>query len=275
MIAVPDEMLMAYADGELSPEESKALEALLGSDTQLRARLEPFVETRTRLASAFEHALHEPIPDRLIAAIARTPVPAQPRNNHASLGERIRNALDAVQAAIFPHGFSPAMAASAAVLLAVGAGSGWIAGRHASPSGLIAFKNADTGELVASGALAQTLERNASGTSGVGAHGETIVPVLSIRAKDEGVCREYRIASASAAQDVAGLACRTRDGTWRVAVHVETPKSGDGSASAYQTASGASVPAVEATVDAMISGDALGKEDEVKFLKNGWPKPNK
>lgn len=275
MIAVPDEMLMAYADGELSPEESKALEAMLSHDAQLRARLEPFVETRTRLSSAFEHALHEPVPDRLIAAIARTPVQAQRSPAAApSWAERFRAALDAMEAALFPNGFNAALAVSAVALVAVGAGAGWLAGHQApAQAGLINIARFDDGQLVASGALAQVLERKPSGATDTGANGETIVPVLSFRNKDKGVCREYRVDGLSSQSDFAGVACRTAEGTWRVALHVETPKQATGGPS-YQTASGASVPAVEAAVDTLITGDAFGKEDELKFLKEGWPTPS-
>ncbi len=275
MIAVPDEMLMAYADGELSPEESQALETMLNHDVHLRARLEPFVETRTRLASAFEHTLHEPIPDRLIAAIARAPVQSQSApTSTPSLAERLRAAIDAIETALFPNGFNPALAASAAALVAIGAGAGWLAG-HRAPAhpGLIEVARLDDGRLVASGALAQVLELKPSGATDTGANGETIVPVLSFRNKDEGVCREYRVAGLSSQSDFAGVACRTAEGTWRVALHVETQKQSAGGPS-YQTASGASVPAVEAAVDALITGDAFGKEDELKFLKEGWPTPS-
>ncbi|HEX2842601.1 hypothetical protein [Hyphomicrobium sp.] len=276
MIAVPDEMLMAYVDGELSPDESQALEAMLNHDAQLRARLGPFVETRTRLAAAFEHALHEPIPDRLIAAIARAPVQTQSAPAAApSWAERFRAALDAVEAALFPNGFNPALAASAVALVAVGAGAGWLAGHQApaQQAGLIDVARFDDGRLIASGALAQVLERKPSGATDTGTNGETIVPVLSFQNKDKGVCREYRVAGLSSQSDFAGVACRTAEGTWRVALHVETPKPAAGSPS-YQTASGASVPAVEAAVDSLITGDAFGKEDELKFLKEGWPAPS-
>ncbi len=272
MIAIPDEMLMAYADNELSAEESKALEALLQHDAQLRARLEPFVETRSTLASAFEQTLHEPVPDRLIAAISRAPAPRTAAKT-VTFGDRVRAAIEAAQDALFPHGFSAGMAAGAAALLIVGAGAGWFAGRQASSSSLIDVAMSDQGGLVASGTLAKVLERNPSGAGSQGGEGETVVPVLSFRSKDDGVCREYRVAGQTSKPDFAGVACRATDGTWRVALHVETGKQPGGANVNYQTASGASVPAVEAAVDALITGDAFGKDDELKFLKDGWPTP--
>lgn len=274
MIPVPDEMLMAYADGELTPEETKALENLINEDVELRSRLEPFVHTRTRLATAFQHTLHEPVPDRLIAAIARAPVP-KARPQAVSFGERIRSAMDTAAATLFPHGFSYATAMSAALLLAAGATAGWLAGHTgAPPSSLVAASEKGLG-LDASGALARALETSASGTaSPVSASGASIVPVLSFRTQNNAVCREYRVAGAVSGPDFAGLACRTLDGTWRVALHVETPKQTGTSANSYQTATAGNVPAVDALVETLIAGDALGSDDESRLLKNGWHLPS-
>jgi hypothetical protein len=95
--------------------------------------------------------------------------------------------------------------------------------------------------------------------------------VLSLRTQNNGVCREYRIAGATSGPDFAGLACRTVDGTWRVAIHVETPKqTGTTTSGSYQTATAGNVPAVDALVETLIAGDAFGSDEESKLLKNGW-----
>lgn len=277
MIPVPDEMLMAYADGELSPEERKALEALLAGDAVLRARLEPFVETRVRIAAAFEPTLYEPVPERLIAAVARRPAPAASRGSPAPrlpLADRLRNGLAMVAATLFPDGFSPALAASAVALLAVGAAAGWIAGRHApAASGLVAVAGPGAGQggLVAAGPLALALEQRPSRTSTTaGARGAWVVPLLTFRTDAQGICREYRVLGAAADRDFAGLACRGADGAWRVAVHVETPPLAVQDKASYETATGASVPAVDAVAETLMSGDALGPDEEAALIRNGW-----
>lgn len=277
MVPVPDEMLMAYADGELTPEESRALENLIGQDPTLRARLEPFVHTRTRLASAFEASLHEPIPDRLIAAIARSRPASQARPKRASAAAGIRDILDAVTAALFPHGISQAALASVAALVCAGTVAGYFAGRTTTPSSaLIEAASANLG-LVATGALAQALETSPSGSATrEQTLGASIVPIVSFQSQGNGVCREYRIAGHAAGQslpgpDFAGVACRSADGHWRVALHAETakqPHAPDGTS--YQTATAPNVPAVDALVDTLIAGDALGSADEAALIKNGW-----
>ncbi len=278
MVAVPDEMLMAYADGELTPEESHALENLLGQDPALRARLEPFVETRTRLASVFEASLHEPVPDRLIAAIARSRPATKARPKPASASVGFRQLLDAATAALFPHGLSHAALASVALLLCAGTVAGYFAGRSSAPSAAL-LETADANHgLIATGALAQALETIPSGTAiNEQAHGASIVPVLSFPSHDNGVCREYRVTHKSAdpaasGTDFAGVACRTDDGQWRVALHTQTPKPQAAVAAepGYQTATAQNVPAIDALVDTLISGDALGKADEAALMKSGW-----
>jgi hypothetical protein len=90
--------------------------------------------------------------------------------------------------------------------------------------------------------------------------------VLSFRTEANGVCREYRI---KGSREFAGLACRTAEGLWRLALHVETPRASNGHGP-YQTATAANVPAVDALTERLISGDAFGKDDEAALLENGW-----
>lgn len=273
---ITDEILMAYADGELSPEESASLEAILSQDATLRLRLEPFVATRRELSDAFDATLAEPIPEHLISAILRAPVPAgyaEPRARHSE-GGRFRRALDAIGTALFPvGGLSLATAASVALIISVGALGGWLATRSGTPSETDLIATTSHG-LSASGALAAALETQPSATSvAVGTSGTAIVPVNSFRTKNDGICREYRINDGSETPDYAGLACRTEDGTWRLAVHVETPKPVVADVQTdqpYRTATGVGVPAVDAIVDTMISGDPFGAEDERALLENGW-----
>lgn len=276
---VSDEILMAYADGELTPEECQMLERLLRQNPVLRARLEPFIETRTQLASAFEHTLREPVPERLIAAIERARPSARPSLAGFPLGSRISGFIESVASHLTPGGYgvTSALAASMAALVVAGGAVGWIAGRTTSPSpslspsetALIVVSGPD---LVAAGALAHALDANPSRTILKTDGGQTsIEPIVSFKTKTDTVCREYRVTVATAKNDSAGLACRNPNGTWRIAQHVETqklaaaaPREGD-----YQTATGTNIPAIDAMVETMISGEAFGIDDEAQFLKGG------
>lgn len=267
MSKISDEILMAYADGELAPKETAALEVVLKKDATLRMRLEPFVVTRRKLVDTFDSTLAEPIPDHLISAILRAPAPAgYAQAARASSGARgIQRALEAFAATIFPGGLSLATAASVALVISVGAAGGWLAARETAPAetGLIA---ANGPGLAASGALAAALERAPSAVPSTAA----IVPINTFRTKEEDLCREYRIAGTAGQSGYAGVACRTDDGTWRVAVHVATPKPVDGSSQQHKTATGLNVPAVDKVVDSIKKGDVLGPEEERTLRESGW-----
>lgn len=275
MIPVADEMLMAYADGELTPPEQQALEQLLRQDPVLRSRLEPFIHTRMRLSTAFDAALREPVPDRLVEAIRRGP-PRQPVKlpvQRPPVQRRVRSALAGMAATLAPNGFTPALAASWAGLIVVGAAAGWIGGYMAS-SPVIATSGSD---LVAAGVLEQALEGNRSNfVSDTDSQGRTAVPLLSFKTKHNSVCREYRLLSGEGSRDFAGLACRNADGAWRIAVHVETaklPPPPPPDAQDYGTARGPGNPSVDAVVDKLMAREPFGKEDEKALLKNGWTMP--
>lgn len=275
MSKISDEILMAYADGELAPKETAELEVVLKKDATLRMRLEPFVVTRRKLVDTFESTLGEPIPDHLVSAILRAPAPTQP--SRAASGARgIQRALEAFAATIFPGGLSLATAASIALMMSVGAAGGWLAARETAPAatGLIA---ANGPGLAASGALAAALERAPSAAPSANGNGQeqaAIVPINTFRTKEENLCREYRIQGASGQGGYAGLACRTDEGTWRLAVHVATPKpvvSVDRSSLPHETAAtGLSVPAVDEVVDSIKDGDVLGPEEERALRESGW-----
>ncbi|AHB50141.1 hypothetical protein W911_09115 [Hyphomicrobium nitrativorans NL23] len=273
---VTDEILMAYADGELSAEETEALEALLNRDATLRMRLAPFVVTRREIASTYEPTLDEQVPEHLVAAILRAPAPARDRTPVASTSENwLNRALTAIGSTLFPHGASLATAASVAVLVTAGALGGWLANQSA-PSEEAGLIETHGSGLTASGALARALESTPSGTaSAADANGAAIVPVMSFHQADsDGICREYRVRNTAAGEpDYAGLACRADDGVWRVAVHVETPKAATAqteTGNTYQTATGPNAPAVDAVADTLISGHALGRDEEKALLENGW-----
>lgn len=63
-----DADLHAYADGQLAPGRVEALEAALGRDPALAARVADIRQQSAALRSALDPVLSEPIPDRLLAA---------------------------------------------------------------------------------------------------------------------------------------------------------------------------------------------------------------
>jgi anti-sigma factor RsiW len=63
-----DDRLVAYLDGELEMAQRREVEAWLEADPAARETLAGLAESANLLRAAFDEALHEPVPDRLIAA---------------------------------------------------------------------------------------------------------------------------------------------------------------------------------------------------------------
>ena len=72
-----DERLVAYLDGELEVAQRREVEAWLDADPAARRRMAALAESAHLLRLAFDEAVHEPVPDRLIAAARGETAPHQ------------------------------------------------------------------------------------------------------------------------------------------------------------------------------------------------------
>lgn len=232
-MAIDDEKLMAYADGELEPAERAEIERAMASDAALRARVSEHQRLRTRLSAAFDGALKEPVPAGLIAAV----------RGEARRGEVVD--LTTRRASRWPAARQwGAMAASLAAGLLIGVGV------MNAQAPLIAV-TADG--MSARGGLAQALDAQlAAETSGGVRIG------LSFRAQDGGYCRTFELTE----QNTAGLACRASD-EWTVAMTAAHARGGE------IRQAGAPVEILNA-VDAMIDGEPLDAEGEARARDAGW-----
>jgi anti-sigma factor RsiW len=68
MQAQGDDRLVAYLDGELEAAERRTVERWLAVDATASARMAAFARTGKLLRLAFDDVMHEPLPERLIAA---------------------------------------------------------------------------------------------------------------------------------------------------------------------------------------------------------------
>jgi hypothetical protein len=266
MTDFPDEMLMAYADNELSPRDRALLDARLAEDSDLKARLEPFVATGSSLSTFFDEPFREPVPSRLIEAISSIPLP---RARSAPRVQDERNDagwLETIGSLIFPRAPQFASAFGLAALLTVGGVAGWMLGHESGVGKSPALVALDKGELVASGALLAALETTPSRAADAPVSG--VSPLLSFHGRDGSFCRQYR-ASGQEGQMFSGVACRQAAGAWRITAHLETPRTAaknDG----YKTASGPGAEALNLIVDALVEGDVLGAEDEAAAIARKW-----
>src|ERR1700722_7880641 len=67
-MTIPDETLMAYADGELDAAARAAVESAMREDPQIEARVAAHRTLRRKVQAAYSAELSEDIPERLLAA---------------------------------------------------------------------------------------------------------------------------------------------------------------------------------------------------------------
>jgi len=70
MSRMDDVMLMAYVDGEVDAATAREIEAAMAADASIAARAQRMRDGAAITRAAFADVLHEPVPDRLVAALA-------------------------------------------------------------------------------------------------------------------------------------------------------------------------------------------------------------
>jgi hypothetical protein len=234
--------IYAYVDGELDAESAARLEADSRADPALAARIAQQRELRVRLRAEFDPVLHEPIPERLDAALAG---PAR-----GSVVTPIGAAPQATRPAS-----SPRQWLAIAATLAVGVFVGVFASRGPGGSPF----ETDEGRLVAAGYLDAALSTQLAGDAPERA-AATIG--LSFVAASGEHCRTFALQAGPG-----GLACR-RDGRWRVELL-------DGTASMpgsdeFRQASSALTPAILGAIEARGAGEPLTADEEQQRISAGW-----
>ena len=227
-----DEMIAAYADGELHTLVQWRFEDAMSRDDDLRARVEREKMLRARLGGHFDPVLDEPVPERL-----RTMLEA-PVNAEVVPIEQARRRRRLPQRAWIPA----AMAASLAV--------GLFGGQFLSGGGGISTLPA------ADGALSQALDTQLA-SAPAGADSTRIG--TTFRDGEGRVCRTFDGA------EVAGFACRSGD-AWRI--EMLAPGSGSQS-SGYQQATSGAMLVLQAAQERM-AGDPLGEDEERRLRDSGW-----
>lgn len=273
MSDLSDEMLMAYADGELNSVDRMRVERALATDPSLAKRIEAFAATRDALQRVFSPVMGTEIPDRMLRAIRETPMPvkfgaARP-NGIAGSG-----LSKAIAGASFWEWLRPGLAFAATLLVGVSLGS--VLQRGAVEGGVRADAAGELisvagGRVQASGALAQVLERRPSGKEvavGEGGGAARITPVLTFRSNGREFCRQYEI-QGEAGRAFAGYACRSADGAWVIQMHTTLAQAAR-SGGVYVPAGRQSVPALDAAISGTIEGDALQESDETAARAGGW-----
>ncbi|HEU0225634.1 MAG TPA: hypothetical protein VFR29_09375 [Steroidobacteraceae bacterium] len=239
-----DEILMAYADGELDLVTRAEVESAMAADPELRRAVDRHRALAARVKSAYASVLEEPVPAAL-ASLAAAPVTA-PVADFAA--ERTRRAARRAARPAWAAAQWAAMAASVALGIMVGV---LVVRGPTAP-----FEETAAG-LVASGELDAALTQQLAGSLGTGG------PQVGISFRDRAgaYCRTFQLRQEA---PLAGLACRA-DGEWRVQL-LAAAAAPDG-----ELQPAAAMPmAVLQAVDAAIDGEPLDADAEAAARDSGW-----
>lgn len=227
-----DELIAAYADGELHTLIEDRFEEALALDEVLRGRVEREKMLRSRLGGHFDSVLGEPVPEPLRAMLETKPTAP------------VVSIEDARQRRRLPR--QAWVPAAIAASLAVGLFGGQLIDGQGGVSSM----------PVAGGGLAKALDTqlaSAPATSGDTRIGTTF------RDGEGRVCRTFDGA------DVAGFACRD-GGAWRI--EMMAPGSG-GQGPGYQQATSGPMLVLQAAQERM-AGDPIGEDEERRLRDTGW-----
>ncbi|MHA4734881.1 anti-sigma factor family protein [Ensifer adhaerens] len=259
-----DEILMAFADGELDEATMRRVEAALETDDELMARVAMFMETRAAASEALKPVLDEPVPDELVAKVramaAAAGDAARAADAPAAAGDNVVAFRRPADQPASPNG-SPSrflMAMAASLLVVVGGAGGYLlrGGGLADPGGVPgAMQVAST----VGPALSAILDKAASGDEVAVGEGQGTVRLVSAFELGSGqLCREYELAQPGE-PGLVSVACR-KASTWQTRLAVAKPEGGDG----YAPAS--SLETVDAFLTSIGAGQPLDADAEKKAL---------
>lgn len=248
-MTLSEEMLMAFADGELDAAACASVEQAMREDPQIAQRVARHRALRERLQGEFAAELQQPVPERLLAAARNVP----PQSTHKVLDmQEARNARTAKARPNF--NWRPLTAVAASVLLGLGLG-------------FALFRQGDAplirtagGVLVAQGELDRALSNQLAAGQ---AKDSSVRLGVSFLAKAGDYCRSFSLSGSSS---TAGIACR-HDAQWQIDTLVQQAR---GDSTEYRTAATELPPLLRASIEANIKGDALDAAAEAEAQKRGW-----
>lgn len=247
-----NEILMAYADGELDAALRVQIETEMARDPELAHAVGIQIQQRealqAKLHAAFDGALQKDVPERLIAATESTPSIASSPVVDLSV-RRTEERLRAPRRWAWPQW----AAIAASLLLGVFVGrAGLIGGDEPFIAG--------QGRMLAHGALATALTEHTGGSTDP----ETDIQVgMSYLAKSGDYCRTFTLKHEQA---LAGLACR-RDSQWTIDALMSTNTDASGG---YRMAGAAIPAAILGIVEETMTGEPLDAEQEEEARSRGW-----
>jgi hypothetical protein len=229
-MSIDPEILMAYADGELSPIEAKRVERAIAADPALGEEVARHRALRAKLSGHFAPVADEPVPDRLAAML---------RSSSNVVELPVRKPARRIPGWTRWGG---AVAASLVLGLAIGHGL--------QDPGVVQTRG---DQLYAAGTLAGALDQQLASSQGA-----VQVPV-SFRDAKGSYCRVFTSGTAD------GIACRDNQG-WAL----RQTRAGSSAAKTDYAQAGSADPVLMAAAQEMMAGDPLDAGAEATARAKGW-----
>ncbi len=232
---VPENKLVAYADGFLPPTEMAEVEAALSRSPALAKRVARIKQTRERAASAFDDTLTQPLAPEILKAAAGGAAPS-PRPSLVWVAV----ALAILSVGIFIGRVSvPSTLSPDSPHLAVAT----LRGNYAGPELARFLDSAETGQELHLG-------------NNIPAHIK-----LTFAARGAGVCRQFEVGAENS--PMSGVACRDA-GDWRIEVLAKHD------AESEAPAPNVAPEPINVVVDSMIEGAPYDVEQERAIIAARW-----
>lgn len=238
-----DEQLVAYIDSELDPAATEAMRREVEANPALGQRIRGQEALRERLRRAFDRTLDEPVPERLMRAIAV---------------DRVVDLPKPVPRRMVRMAWLGGLAAAAGIVLGIALAPSLTHLVLPQPDIV-----AGPAGLTASGQLAAVLSKRLASEQPTDSH---IQLGASFLAKTGAYCRTFVMGQPNGA--LSGMACR-EDGSWALrALHEDAPRHGE--TGEYRQAATAMSPFVLQAAGAIMSGGALDAREEAAARNHGW-----
>jgi hypothetical protein len=250
-MSISDEILMAFADGELDEATRREVELAMRMDPAIAEKVRKHKALRSNVFNAFASTMDEAVPQRL-QSVARSG-----KVVHLDSVRQLRTPPPPPPVQADKAGWSwPEWGALAATLV-VGVLAGTMGAKNLGGDDQMAGFDNKAGVLTAQGRLAQALSTQLASN----AAGDPNVKVgVSFVSKEGTYCRSFMLPA------TAGLACRN-GGQWHIPVLTNGPM---GTAPEYRQAGSALPAAVLEAIDERIVGQALDANAEQAAQKQGW-----
>ncbi len=246
------ELLAAFVDGELSPEEAARVVMHLADTPADQAYVDDLVAANEALAIAFGGVLSDPVPDAIRAAILGQGVApkAEPLANVVAFRRPVARS-------VWQAGLALAAGLGVVAVLATG---------MINPTGP---QRLAAGPLPADSDIARAFQTLPTGSEAVQTDGATLTLMASFALDAGMVCREFEMTDAAMTELNIGLACKDAGSDWQVRV-LASENLNDTGSDTFVTASGREVGLLDAFLNKNGAGQALSPVEEADRIAGGW-----